>query len=71
MLFRSKVAISREKGEFDFYFYGHTHKPWEEKFNNVKLINPGNVANQYYPPSFAVMDLAEQTLELVLINNLF
>lgn len=69
-----------EEGKFDFVFYGHTHKPWtekiqgENKFNgNIKeceLLNPGNVANQYYPPTFATYDTITENFSLIRINEL-
>jgi len=68
-----------EGGQFDFVFYGHTHKPWTEKINGqdkngnfkeCEMLNPGNVANQYYPPTFAVYDSLTEKFELVRINEL-
>lgn len=68
-----------EEGRFDFVFYGHTHKPWtetirgENKFGNIKeceLLNPGNVANQYYQPTFATWDSLENKFQLIRINEL-
>ena len=67
-----------EEGRFDFVFYGHTHKPWTEiveSFHNgsikkCEMLNPGNVANQHYPPTFAVYDSLTEKFELVRINGL-
>lgn len=64
------VMINEVKEKFDFVFYGHTHKPWEQVFNGVKVINPGNVANQFYPPTFAILETKNRVLKLVTINNL-
>jgi predicted phosphodiesterase len=67
-----------EEGRFDYVFYGHTHKPWTEKiqgerngnFKECELLNPGNVANQYYSPTFAVLDTNDYKFKLVLVNGL-
>ena len=68
-----------EEGRFDFVFYGHTHKPWteivngEDRFGNHKkceLLNPGNVANQYYAPTFAAYDTLKENFQLIRINEL-
>ena len=59
-----------ESGEFNFVFHGHTHKPWTEIINNCTLLNPGNVANQYYPPTFAVWNTSNNSFQLIRINEL-
>ena len=68
-----------EEGRFDFVFYGHTHMPWtetvrgENKDSNIKaceLLNPGNVANQHYAPTFAVWDSLTEKFSLIRINDL-
>ncbi len=59
-----------QSGEFDFVFHGHTHKPWTEVINNCTLLNPGNVANQYYPPTFALWRTEKNSFELIRINSL-
>ncbi len=56
--------------KYDFVFYGHTHKPWQEKKDNCILLNPGNVANQIYPPSFALWNTENNNFQLVKINSL-
>ena len=57
-------------GKYKFVFYGHTHKPWMENANHCMLLNPGNVANQYYPPTFAVWNVENDKFDLVRINEL-
>ena len=59
-----------ESGQYDFVFHGHTHKPWTEIINNCTLLNPGNVANQYYPPTFAIWNTDDNSFQLVRINSL-
>ncbi|MBI4837164.1 MAG: metallophosphoesterase family protein [Candidatus Portnoybacteria bacterium] len=59
------------KGEkYDIVFYGHTHKPWEEKIGRVRLVNPGNLAGQFYKPSFAIYDTGANRLELKILDDL-
>lgn len=57
-------------GKYDFVFYGHTHKPWTEIANNCTLLNPGNVANQIYPPTFSIWNIDNNDFDLVRINGL-
>ncbi len=51
--------------EYDYVFYGHTHKPWLEKIGYCFLANPGNLAGQYFAASFAVLDTGANHLSLV------
>lgn len=57
-------------GKYDFVFHGHTHKPWTEKTGNCILLNPGNVAGEIYPPTFAVWNIGNDKFELVRIHGL-
>lgn len=57
-------------GRYDFVFYGHTHKPWEEMIGNCKMLNPGNVAGEIYPPTFAIWNTLTDKFELVRIHGL-
>lgn len=59
-----------ETGKYNFVFHGHTHKPWESKKENCTILNPGNVANQIFPPTFAVWNTENDNFELVRINEL-
>lgn len=59
-----------ETGKYDFVFHGHTHKPWIEKINNCTMLNPGNVAGEIYPPTFAVWNTEDGKFELIRIHNL-
>ncbi len=61
--------LAREKN-FDFIFYGHTHKPWKEKFKGSVLVNPGNVAGITYPATFAFFNVQTGRLELKMLRNL-
>lgn len=65
-------------GKYDFVFHGHTHKPWTSstEISNGKekrtctILNPGNVANQLYPPTFAVWNTTNDSFELIRLNSL-
>lgn len=57
-------------GKYTFVFYGHTHKPWEETLDGCKMLNPGNVAGDFYPPTFAVWETGKDKFELVRIHDL-
>jgi len=62
-----KIAQS---GEFDLVFYGHTHRPWDEKVGETHMINPGEMAGQFYRPTFAVYDTVTTKLELKILDTL-
>lgn len=53
--FPKKARELAKTGKYDMVFYGHTHKPWEEKVGDCILLNPGNVAGTFYRPSFAIL----------------
>jgi len=59
-----------ESGKYDLVFYGHTHKPWEEKVGNCRLVNPGEVAGQRFKPTFALYDTQTDKLELKILEKL-
>lgn len=65
-----KEILDKELEDYDLGLYGHTHKPWEEYYKNKKLLNPGNAANIYYPPTFAIIDLDGLHSQLILLNEL-
>ncbi|MDD5145171.1 MAG: YfcE family phosphodiesterase [Candidatus Pacebacteria bacterium] len=53
--------------DYDLVFYGHTHKPWEEKVGRTKLVNPGNLAGLFYRATFAIYDAKTDKLELKIL----
>src|SRR3989344_6242562 len=59
-----------ESGKYDLVFYGHTHKPWEEKVGECRLINPGELAGQRYKPCFFIYDTNTDKLELKILEKL-
>lgn len=59
-----------DTGKFDLVFHGHTHKPWIEKRDRCTMLNPGNVANQMYAPTFAIWEIEKNKFDLIRINEL-
>ena len=67
-----------ESGKYDVVFYGHTHRPWEEKISSpstgsgrvCRLVNPGELAGQRYKPTFALYDPKTDTLSLKILELL-
>ena len=59
-----------ETQKFDLVFYGHTHRPWEERVGNCRLINPGELAGQILKPTFAIYDTEKDFLELKILERL-
>jgi putative phosphoesterase len=59
-----------ETGKYAFVFHGHTHKPWEEMIGNCKILNPGNVAGEIYPPTFAIWNTENDNFKLLRIHDL-
>jgi uncharacterized protein len=55
---------------YDFVFYGHSHKPWEQVINNCRMLNPGNVAGEIYPPTFAVWETENNIFDLIHIHHI-
>jgi len=55
--------------KYDFIFFGHTHKAWQE-VGKTKLVNPGELAGVFYKPTFAIYDLKNDKLELKILENL-
>jgi hypothetical protein len=65
------TTLKKETAENpDFIFYGHTHKPWVEKRGKIIVANPGNLANTFYAPTFAVLDTETKKLELKILAEL-
>ncbi len=59
-----------ESGKYDLVFYGHTHKPWEEKIGSCRLVNPGESAGQHLKPTFAIYDTKKDFLELKILEKI-
>jgi len=59
-----------ESQKYDLVFYGHTHKPWEEKIGRTRLVNPGNIAGILFKSTFAIYDTGTDKLELKILEKL-
>jgi len=59
-----------ESKKYDFVFYGHTHKPWEETIGKTHLVNPGTLAGMFYKATFAIYDTEGDKLELKILELL-
>lgn len=59
-------AVKEKKAEI--IFYGHTHQPKKELFNDTQIINPGNVAGLFFRATFVVYDLQNDYLELKIVD---
>lgn len=68
--FPSEAKRLAKSGEFDLVFYGHTHRAWEETINDCRMINPGELAGQFYKPTFAVYNTETGELELKILEKL-
>ena len=66
----NKAKDLAESKNYDIVFYGHTHKPWEEKIGDCRFINPGELAGQRYKPCFAIYDTKTDKLELKILEKL-
>jgi len=59
-----------QSGKYDYVFYGHTHRAWDEMVNKTHFVNPGELAGQFYKPTFAIYDTKESKLELKILEKL-
>ncbi len=70
MHFPTEAKKAAQSKKYDVVFYGHTHRPWDEKVGDCHMINPGELAGQFYKPSFAVYDTSTGELELKILEKL-
>jgi len=68
--FPDVVKKMAQSQDYDTVFYGHTHRPWDEKIGNCHMINPGELAGHFYKPTFAVYDTDNGKLELKILETL-
>lgn len=74
--FPAEAKKMSQSGKFDVVFYGHTHRAWDElvlsevEGKNCHMINPGELAGQFYKPTFAIYDTATGSLELKILEKL-
>jgi len=62
-------ALPKSKKQYDLALYGHTHKPWEEKWRTTKILCSGNIANINFSPTFAIIDTTNLKAKLILLNE--
>ena len=67
---RVKAKHLAGKNKYGLIFYGHNHKPWQEKLGRAYLVNPGNLAGLFYRASFATYDTRRRKLELIILDQL-
>jgi len=65
-----KIMESNRGAPCDAVFYGHTHKPWEEMKNGVKIINPGTSGGVFAKATFAVYNTDTNAAELKILELL-
>jgi putative phosphoesterase len=68
--FPEKAKELAMTNQYDFVFYGHTHKPWTEKIGKCVLLNPGTVAGTFSLPTFAAWNIENDHFDLIRINDL-
>jgi len=59
-----------ESGKYNYVFYGHNHKPWQELVGNTQLINPGTLAGLFAKATFALWDTNEREPKLILLEQI-
>lgn len=62
--------MKEKVGNFDFFFFGHTHWPFLKKEKNFYLVNPGNLAGLFYKPTFVILDTKTKNLELKILEKI-
>jgi putative phosphoesterase len=68
--FPSEAKKMAQSGKYDVVFYGHTHRAWDEKVGDCHMVNPGELAGQFYKPTFAIYDASNSSLELKILEKL-
>lgn len=66
--FPEEVKKGVYNDNFDFCFYGHIHRPWQEKIGNTLILNPGNLAGIFYRSTFAILDTKTLDTKLIIVN---
>jgi len=68
--FPERAEELAKTGKYNIVFFGHLHYPEEKKIKKTKLVNPGNLANLYFKPTFLIYDLSNDKLELKFLEKL-
>lgn len=67
---KDKAFRLANSNNYNLVFYGHTHKPWQDKINKTYVINPGTLAGMFMRATFAVYDTAMKKLELIVLDEM-
>lgn len=59
------VYSMAKSGDFDLVTFGHTHKPSIENVGETIVLNPGEIAGNFTPPTFAVYDTKKHMVDFV------
>ncbi len=59
-----------KRPDLDIIFYGHTHKPWIEEQNQIKIVNPGTLGGVFQKATFALYDTGDRKLELKILETI-
>jgi putative phosphoesterase len=62
--------LCQEEPNLNYLFYGHTHKPWLERNNNLFIANPGTLGGVFYKASFSILDTDTGRLELKILETI-
>lgn len=68
--FINQLLQENKNIKFDFIFHGHTHKPWLEEKNNIKIANPGTLGGVFMTASFAVLNSETKKLDLKILSEI-
>ena len=60
--------LLKERKDCNIIFYGHTHKPWEETKQNVRIVNPGTLGGMFSRPTYAIWKPETDELEMKFIS---
>lgn len=63
----NKAKKLAQNQKYNYVFYGHTHRPWEEQINNTKMINPGTLAGLFSKSTFAILDTKNKKTKLIVL----
>jgi putative phosphoesterase len=65
-----KKILNQKPNYYHLALNGHSHQPWEEFWQGTKILNPGNVANVRYNPTFAIINSDDLKAQLILLNEI-
>jgi uncharacterized protein len=61
--FYAKTMV--KTGWYDMVCYGHNHQADKQLFAGNLMLNPGEIAGVFGPPSFAVVNTAERSSDII------